>query len=750
MDVFRRKILAKLIIILVAAVSVISIISIAYFDKKNSDILHAGLRQTVNNLREVARLAYAVPMWQMGETEITYLNQAILTNRNIVAVNIYDESGKFLEGLQKDLRTMEVPEDGARRRFTIPESEKDIRKVFYTTFHRGFVVGSFEIFYTERYVNEEIARRRANLAIAFTLIGLSMIIVIFIVAKKMIIAPILTLADISRQITSNKDYSVRVEKRSDDEIGILYESISDMLREIERNEDELRRTRAYLSNIIESMPSILVSIDREGNVTQWNQASEDATGIPPEQVLGRNLWEATDFFDDFKEAVHEIMETRKAVHLHGYRFDRAGTSYKDVSLYPLVSGGIIGVVIRMDDVTELERKENLLRQAQKMESIGTLASGIAHDFNNILGGIIGNVSLIQYKINSGVEIPSGELSEIIATIDKSSNRAADMVKQLLTLSSKKEVAFAPVDLNSVVRNVIQISANTFDKVVTLEAVYADGNAVVRGDGVQIEQIVLNLCINAYHALTIMKEDPEDAGGTITVSVQKIDADRFFLAQHPGASSRQYWRLSVEDTGIGIPESMLPKIFDPFFTTKETGRGTGLGLAVAYNIIRQHSGFIDVTSSVNVGTTFSCYLPCLLETELEKTPDKPEELPRGTGCILVVDDEPVMREVAAAILEELGYTTILAEGGEEALEIFRERKNVIDMVLLDVIMPKRSGRQVYADLKQIDPDVRVLFASGYWQEDDEKDAPGPSVDDAHFIQKPYTLQAIAEAIRKRLA
>jgi len=564
----------------------------------------------------------------------------------------------------------------------------------------------------------------------------------------MLISPVLTLADISRQITSNKDYSVKVQKRSDDEIGILYESISDMLREIERSEDELRRTRAYLSNIIESMPSILVSIDREGNVTQWNHAAEMATGIRSEEALRKNLWQSTDFFDNFKDLLPGIMKTESPVHLHGYRFDRAGTSYKDVSLYPLVSNGIIGVVIRMDDVTELERKENLLRQAQKMESIGTLASGIAHDFNNILGGIIGNVSLIQYKIQSGIEIQPAELSEIVTTIDKASNRAADMVKQLLTLSSKREMSFASVDLNSVVRNVIQISGNTFDKVVALRAAYADEKAFVLGDNVQIEQIVLNLCINAYHALTIMKEDPEKAGGIITVSLHKVEPDSSFLAQHPEASSRPYWRLSVEDNGIGIPDSMLPKIFDPFFTTKGTGRGTGLGLAVAYNIIRQHSGFIDVDSSVNVGTTFSCYLPCFHEAEHEEKPEITEELSRGTGCILVVDDEALMREVASAILDELGYTTILAEGGEQALSIFEERRNEIDMVLLDVIMPKRSGRQVYGDLKQIDPNVKVLFASGYWQDDDETDIT-TTFDDAHFIQKPYTLQAIAEAIRKRL-
>ncbi len=747
MDVFKRKILAKLIVILIVIVFVISIASIFYFDKKNADRLRANLDETISNLREISRLSYALPMWQMGKKEITYLNRALLTNRNIVAVNIYDESWKFLESLEKDLATMEVVEGRTNTPFVIPESSEDIKKVFYTVFHREYIVGSFEIFYTERYVNEEIARRRANLAVVFGLIGLAMIAVIFFVVKKMLIAPVLTLADISRQITRDKDYSVKIERRSGDEIGILYENIADMLREIKRNEDELQRMKGFLSNIIESMPSMLVSIDREGIVTQWNHATETATGITAGEMLGKNMWERTDFFDNFKEPVREIFETLRPIHLHSHRFEHGTTSFKDVSLYPLTENGAGGVVIRMDDVTELEKKENLLRQAQKMETIGTLASGIAHDFNNILGGIIGNVSLIEYRIRSGDTIPMGELSEMIETIDRASNRAADMVKQLLNLSSKKEVLLSPIDLNPVLKNVLHICRNTFDKVVSIDAAYAGEAAMILGDHVQIEQTVLNLCINAYHSMTFMRDKGEGAGGTIKVSLKKFFPDSIFLSQHPGAAPGPYWLISVEDTGVGIPEAMLSKIFDPFFTTKGTGRGTGLGLAVAYNIIKQHSGFIDVSSAQDIGTTFSCYFPGLESACREESTEGKESSIHGEGTILVVDDEAIMRDVAGSILTELGYTPLFAEDGDEALRIFSERKDEIDAVLLDIIMPKRSGRQVYREMKKIDPSVRVLFASGYWQDEDEE--PG-DLEDTHFIQKPYTIQALSKAISKRLA
>ena len=748
MDIFKRKILAKLIIILIAVLFAISLPSLFYLNKKSADALRANLDETILNLREVSRLSYAIPMWQMGKTEITYLNRALLTNRNIVAVNIYDESWKFKEGMQKDLGTMNVIEGEISTPFAIPEGSRDIRKVFYTVFHREYIVGSFEIFYTERYVNEEISRRSAYLVFSFYLIGLAMIAVIFILVRKMLIAPVLTLADISRQIARNKDYPAKIERRSGDEIGILYESIADMLREIKRNEDELERTRGYLSNIIESMPSMLISIDREGTVNQWNHAAEAATGIPAAEILGRNIWEKTDFFDGFKESVREIMETLKPVHLHSHRFERETTSFKDVSLYPLTEHGAGGVVIRMDDVTELEKKENLLRQAQKMETIGTLASGIAHDFNNILGGIIGNVSLIEYKLKSGISMSAEELSGTLGTIGKAGNRAADMVKQLLTLSSGKEVSFSPIDLNLVIKNVLHICRNTFDKVVALDAECTDKAAMMLGDYLQIEQTVLNLCINACHAMTIMREKGEDQGGTIRISLKKTSPDRDFLSRHPGAGEGPYWLLCVEDNGIGIPEGTLAKIFDPFFTTKGAGRGTGLGLAIVYNIIRQHSGFIDVTSSVNAGTTFSCYLPCLEDAGMERKAGKEGGAVRGEGLILVVDDEALMRDVAVSILAELGYETLIAGGGDEALEIFRERKNEIDMVLLDIIMPKKSGRHVCREMKKIDPGVRVLFASGYWQDGEEEDADG--LEDTHFIQKPYTIQTLSEAINKRLA
>ncbi len=749
MHLFKKKILAKLIIFLVLAVALITMGSVAYFNRTNASTIRAELEESMVSLREISRLSYALPLWYMSKMEIRYLNRALLANKHVMAINVYDDSSRFIASASRGLDGGHDTQENLEHPFLIPAGSEEIKKIYYTVIYGGLIVGSFDLFYTERFINEEINRRSINMAATFIVIGLATILVILVVVKKMLITPVLALADFSRQVTRNKDYSLAITTKSEDEIGTLYDSVTDMLREIRDHEGELQKTKGYLDGIIQSMPSMLVALDSEGTVTLWNQATETATGIAAGEILGRNLWESSTFLDGFEEAYREVLRTGRPIHLDRYRLETGETTFKNVSLYPLIGNEAMGAVIRIDDVTELEKKEQLLRQAQKMESIGTLASGIAHDFNNILGVILGTVSLIEYKMESGGEVGRAELQTHLGAIERSSRRAADMVKQLLALSRKKDVAFLPTDLNQVVRNVMAICRNTFDKVVELRATLAEGKAVVFGDALQMEQVLLNLCINAYHAMTMMKAEGEPMGGTIAVSLNKVWSDEHFVRHHPEASlNRSYWLLSVRDNGVGIPQSILPKIFDPFFTTKETGQGTGLGLAVAYGIIRQHSGFVDVYSSLNVGTTFNCYIPSIEEETMEgrATPEQP--VIRGQGTILVVDHEPLMRDVARSILKEFGYATLVAEDGEEALSVFSERHRDIRMVLLDIIMPKRSGREVAAEMKKIDPNVRILFASGF-SRDDRMDS-GDSLEDVHFIQKPYTIKGLAEAIDRRLA
>ena len=396
------------------------------------------------------------------------------------------------------------------------------------------------------------------------------------------------------------------------------------------------------------------------------------------------------------------------------------------------------------DVTDSKRIEEQLRQAQKMEIVGTLAGGLAHDFNNVLGGIIGPLSIIEYILQKKGKIDIKKLEYYLQAMSESSNRAADMVKQLLTLSRKQELALAPVDLNLTIKHVMKICASTFDKSVKLAPVYPEKPSMVSADPTQIEQVLLNFCVNAGHAMTIMRKKNAAWGGILTVTIEKIFADKYFCQVHPEAEERDYWLISVKDTGVGMDENTISKIFNPFFTTKETDQGTGLGLSMVYNTVKQHAGFIDVYSQKGLGSTFNTYLPVLergaAAAELMR---KKKTIPKGEGLILVVDDEEIMCDMAKAILNECGYKTIFAENGRLGVEIFKKQHKEIKAVLLDMSMPEMSGKEAFIKMKEIQPNVKVLLASGFRLDKRVDEVLKLGVKD--FIQKPYTLEKLAAAV-----
>ncbi len=399
------------------------------------------------------------------------------------------------------------------------------------------------------------------------------------------------------------------------------------------------------------------------------------------------------------------------------------------------------------DISEKQKFEEQLIQSQKMESIGILAGGLAHDFNNVLGGIVSTLSLMKFELKQNGIIPSGELNSFVDIMEKSGQRAADMVQQLLTLSRKKETEFLPVDLVHTIGNVKKICDNTLDKSIKIIINNNSESAYVHADPTQIEQILLNLCINAGHAMTIMRSNESEHGGTLNISLELIHADESFIELHPDAKNNDYWMFSVGDTGVGMDTQTIAHIFVPFFTTKEKGVGTGLGLSMVYNLVQQHNGFIDVYSEKGVGTTFNIYLPVFKGRNTLKNNFKEDHVFRGDGIILIIDDEEIVRKIAGSILTKCGYTVISASGGDEGIRIFSEKHNVIKAVLLDLAMPGMSGDRVYEKLKAIDSSVKVLLASGFRQDDRVDAALSKGIN--MFIQKPYTLEKLAGAIQSLL-
>jgi signal transduction histidine kinase len=403
-----------------------------------------------------------------------------------------------------------------------------------------------------------------------------------------------------------------------------------------------------------------------------------------------------------------------------------------------------GLVIQIEDITNLEKKDAQLRQAQKMESIGNLASGLAHDFNNALGGIIGTVSLLHHSKNNN-NITNERLQFCIETIEKSAKKASGIVDQLMSISRHNTAPASVMCLSEAITNVLKICETTFDK--SIEIKFAPGNerAYIIGDATQIEQVLLNIFVNASHAMTIMRPEAEHEGGTLSIKINKTNISGFFDSHSSEMRSGKYWNIRIHDTGIGIPKNIQEKIFDPFFTTKQQENGTGLGLSMVYNIINSHNGSINLYSEQGEGTTFNIYLPAIDPEKAKKKKDEPANaITKGKGKILIVDDEDIMLNTASLMLEEAGYSTTLCSSGSEAIEIYKKSPEKFDAVILDMSMPKLSGKETYIEMKKINPEIKAIIASGFENKKvDSTLALGANA----FIRKPYEIYQFTSLLAK---
>lgn len=510
--------------------------------------------------------------------------------------------------------------------------------------------------------------------------------------------------------------------------------------------EELIQAEEKMRTILETTNEGFLELDNQGIIVRVNPGMCVVSGRTREDLVNRPFSDLLAPGDDHLSLsqleIHRSLESRS----HKLIFSRPdrSTVHCLVNITPLYDKNINkrGSFAMVTDLTEYERKDEQLRQAQKMETVGTLAGGLAHDFNNILGGIIGSLSLLDSEIKTGEATPE-EIGKYLEDMSKSAARAKDIVKHLLALSRKEELTFDYVDLNATMRNVYNICSNTFEKGVDLNFLFYPEVAPVWADSTQLEQILLNLCVNAAHAMTIMKGEGQPWGGLLTVSLDRFEPDQAFMENHPEAGDTRYWKLFVQDDGIGMDAGTLARIFEPFFTTKQKARGSGLGLSMVYSIVSQHKGFIEAVSGPHRGSTFTVYLPESEKPAMPTEPAKEESILSGNGLILVVDDEPIMRKIAIRALQKAGYQVISADDGEKGVEVFKQHHHKLRLVLLDMQMPKKSGKETYQEMRAINADVKVLLTSGFRKDERVEEVLGMGGVD--FLEKPYSFEQLTKAV-----
>jgi PAS domain S-box-containing protein len=528
---------------------------------------------------------------------------------------------------------------------------------------------------------------------------------------------------------------------------LLLADISERKR-AERDRDRLlaERTRLveHLRLLLESTGEGIYGMGPEGRCTFVNRAAAEMFGATAEELVGGDLHalthhsrsDGTPYPPEHCPMLAAAREGRSCRVEDEVFWRRDGASFPvEYAASPIRQGDVVrGAVITFSDRTQRNRLEEQLRQAQKMEAVGRLAGGIAHDFNNLLTAITGTASLLL------ATCPADDPNvELLRTIDKAAWRAADLTRQLLGFSRQSTLWLRPTDLRGVVEEVVNILRRTIDPRIAVEVMTAADLWVIQADPSHLSQVLMNLCLNACDAM--------HDGGRLFLLAENCVLEEGDAGRHVEARPGPFVHLQVADTGHGIPPDVMPRIFDPFFTTKEPGKGTGLGLAMVYGIVKQHKGWVECTSEVGKGARFDVYLPrAPMARPIPAFTGAGSAPGGGSETVLLVDDDAMIRHIGTTVLKRYGYRVMTAEDGLEAVQVYREHVGQINLVVLDLTMPHLSGTETLGRLREINPRVGVLLASGYYAgappEPTDKDVLG-------FLQKPYRGEDLANSVRTAL-
>jgi PAS domain S-box-containing protein len=524
----------------------------------------------------------------------------------------------------------------------------------------------------------------------------------------------------------------------------LAQSASRRALEAERAQGALQKSETRMQSVLDAALDAVIMMDEHGRVVSWNPRAEAVFGWSRDEAVDRLLAELIippRYRDAHAEGLTRFLATGEGPVI-GHRIElsalrRDGSEFPvELTVTAIREGKAHIFNAFVADITERKRLETLLVQSQKMESVGRLAGGVAHDFNNLLGVITGYGDLLKQRISD-----QPHLQRYVNDILKAADRAAGLTRQLLAFSRQQLLQPRVLDLNAVVAEMEKMLRRLIGEDVQLVTVFEDRLGRVKADPGQMEQVLMNLAVNARDAMP--------KGGRLTIETANVELDAAYARSRPGVEPGPHVMLAVSDTGHGIDPEVLGHIFEPFFTTKETGKGTGLGLATVHGIVKQSGGHIFVYSESDHGTTFKVYLPRQEEAEqaMEAPPTSEAELPQGSETVLLVEDEESLRSLVREYLEASGYTVIEAHQAWHALETAEGHSAPIHLLITDVVMPGMSGRDLAERLAASHTETRVLFMSGYT--DDAVVRHGVLAADVAFLQKPFTGEALMRKVREVL-
>jgi PAS domain S-box-containing protein len=525
---------------------------------------------------------------------------------------------------------------------------------------------------------------------------------------------------------------------------LIHQGIIIDITERKQREEAGREAELRLRGILDRVQLLAVMVDAGGRVTFCNSCLLGVTAWTRDEIVGRDWFELSVPESD-RDRLRQRFQQAMVEGAFGVSIDSPIVT-RDGSLRQVIwddvvirdsSGDVIGAASFGRDMTEQRQLETQYRQSQKMEAVGQLAGGIAHDFNNLLQVIAGYANLVLEDLPSGAP-----LFAEIAEIKRASDRATRLVRQLLAFSRRQAMERRQIEPNATIGQLLTMLHRVIGEHIELDFRPADDLPLVNADPGQIEQALVNLCVNARDAMP--------GGGCITISTELEVVGEEFCGRHPWARPGEFVVVQVADTGPGIPPDILDHIFEPFFTTKEVGKGTGLGLATVYGIVKQHDGMIDVTARRGGGAAFRIFLPATREAvRLEEKHDAAGPAGPGHETILLAEDEELVRNLALRVLEHGGYRVLVAKDGAEAIALVESRGADIDLALLDVVMPKANGPQVRARIRDIQPGMAVLFCSGYSRQM-LPESVVPEDETIELLLKPYAPRVLLDRIRAALS